>query len=58
VVEAQDQQIHGSVWMLDKHHTWIVAKEPMHFDKPIAGVGPGCKSSNAMRGKKIKRRDK
>ncbi|MEO8563723.1 MAG: sialate O-acetylesterase [bacterium] len=29
------------VFMLDRAGTWVPAVEPMHFDKPIAGVGPG-----------------
>jgi hypothetical protein len=27
--------------MLDRTGKWVPATEPMHFDKPIAGVGPG-----------------
>jgi hypothetical protein len=29
------------VFMLTKYKTWVQAKHPVHFDKPIAGVGPG-----------------
>jgi enoyl-CoA hydratase/carnithine racemase len=29
------------VLMLTKDNTWVVAKHPIHFDKPVAGVGPG-----------------
>jgi hypothetical protein len=29
------------VYMLTKDNTWVVAKHPVHFDKSVAGVGPG-----------------
>ena len=30
------------VWMLTKDLTWVVARHPIHFDKPaVVGVGPG-----------------
>lgn len=41
VVEVDDLKIHPRVWMLDRANRWAPAIEPMHFDKPIAGVGPG-----------------
>lgn len=41
VVEAEDRMPHARVWMLDRSARWTPAVEPMHFDKPIAGVGPG-----------------
>jgi hypothetical protein len=41
IVETEDQQIHPRVQMLDKNNQWQPARDPMHFDKPIAGVGPG-----------------
>lgn len=40
-VEEQDRAPHPRVWMLDRDNQWVPAVEPMHFDKPIAGVGPG-----------------
>ena len=36
------------VYMLTKDNTWVVAKHPVHFDKPIAGVGPGLAFGMAM----------
>ncbi len=30
-----------NVWMFTKEKQWIVAKHPLHFDKSVAGVGPG-----------------
>ncbi|GAB3950238.1 sialate O-acetylesterase [Spirosoma harenae] len=42
VPEAEDQQTHPRIWMLNKELSWVPAKDPMHFDKPtIIGVGPG-----------------
>jgi hypothetical protein len=41
VVEAEDRAAHARVWMLDRNEQWVPAVDPMHFDKPIAGVGPG-----------------
>ncbi len=30
------------VLMLDKNNNWVIAKHPLHFDKPkVVGVGPG-----------------
>lgn len=40
-VEAQDQVVHGRVLMLDRQVAWVPAIDPVHFDKSIAGVGPG-----------------
>lgn len=39
-VEAQDQVANPKIFMLDKDCKWVLAKDPLHFDKPgIAGVG-------------------
>lgn len=40
-VEPQDQIPIPRVLMLDKARIWVPAVDPMHFDKPIAGVGLG-----------------
>jgi hypothetical protein len=40
-VAAEDRTPAPHVFMLDKTGTWVPAVDPMHFDKPIAGVGPG-----------------
>ena len=36
------------VYMLTKDNTWVVARHPVHFDKAIAGVGPGLAFGIAM----------
>lgn len=40
-VEPQDQQVHGRVLMLGRDDKWVPAVDPMHWDKPSAGVGLG-----------------
>lgn len=40
-VERQDQEVNPKIFMLSKDLKWEPAKDPLHFDKPIAGVGPG-----------------
>jgi len=39
--EAQDTVPDRHVLRLNQAGVWEIAKEPIHFDKPIAGVGPG-----------------
>ncbi|MFO1481913.1 MAG: sialate O-acetylesterase [Verrucomicrobiaceae bacterium] len=41
VVEEQDKTPHSRVLMLSKDGKWVPATDPMHFDKPAAGVGLG-----------------
>ena len=41
VVEEQDKTPHPRVLMLSKEGKWVPAVDPMHFDKPAAGVGLG-----------------
>ena len=41
VVEAQDVAVNPRVLMLSKEGKWVPAVDPMHFDKPTAGVGLG-----------------
>jgi hypothetical protein len=36
------------LYMLTKDDKWVLAKNPIHFDKPIAGVGPGMAFGIAM----------
>jgi hypothetical protein len=40
-IEPEDRVPHPRVWVLDKQERWVAAVDPLHFDKPIAGVGPG-----------------
>ena len=37
------------ILMLSKDNEWVVAKDPLHFDKPkVAGVGPGLRFAQTM----------
>jgi hypothetical protein len=40
-VEEQDRTPHPRVLMLNKADAWVPAIDPLHFDKPAAGVGLG-----------------
>jgi len=40
-VDAQDRIAHDRVLMLDRQLAWVPATDPVHFDKSVAGVGPG-----------------
>ena len=41
IVTEQDREAHPRVLMFTQEGTWAPAVDPLHFDKPIAGVGPG-----------------
>ncbi|GGF22352.1 sialate O-acetylesterase [Flavobacterium limi] len=47
-VETKDEVIPENILMLDKTNNWIPAKDPMHFDRDYAGVGPGISFSKKM----------
>lgn len=40
-VAPQDSIVHPRVWTLNEDLEWVPARDPIHFDKPVAGVGPG-----------------
>ena len=40
-VEEQDKKPHPRVMTLDKQGQWVPAVDPIHYDKPVAGVGLG-----------------
>ena len=40
-VEPEDKVPNARVLMLDSTGRWVPAVDPVHFDKPVAGVGPG-----------------
>ncbi|MCC3156668.1 sialate O-acetylesterase [Hymenobacter sp. 15J16-1T3B] len=48
VVEAADTTAPARVWRLNPAGQWEQAKDPLHFDKPVAGVGPGLSFGRAM----------
>ncbi|MEB2784931.1 sialate O-acetylesterase [Algoriphagus persicinus] len=47
-VEAIDTLTHPRVYMLDKNRNWVFARDPMHFDKPVAGTGLGLTFGKIM----------
>ncbi|HTN74887.1 MAG TPA: sialate O-acetylesterase [Pirellulaceae bacterium] len=47
-VEAPDKQPHPRVLMLNKQDEWVPAIDPLHFDKPAAGVGLGRSFASAL----------
>lgn len=48
VVEAQDTLPDRHVLRLNPAGQWEIAQDPIHFDKPIAGVGPGLTFGRLM----------
>jgi hypothetical protein len=41
-LEEIDRTPHPRVFVLNKYDEWVIATEPLHFDKPaVRGVGPG-----------------
>jgi len=49
VISEIDTVTHERVWVLDKQNQWIIAKEPVHFDKPERiGTGPGLAFGKLM----------
>lgn len=52
LTEPYLNEIDSNVLMLDKENKWVVARHPIHFDKPaIIGVGPGLTFGIEMRKK-------
>ncbi len=47
-VEKQDQIEPPRVFTLNKENEWVPAVDPIHFDKKVAGVGPGRSFGLAM----------
>ena len=46
--EAQDKITDPRIWMMNKKMNWVLAKDPVHFDKPIAGVGLSSEFARAL----------
>lgn len=47
-VEKEDTTPHPRVLALNKDDQWVPAIDPLHFDKPSAGVGPGLAFGKAL----------
>jgi hypothetical protein len=50
-IGPEDNEVHPLVWTLDRANRWAPASDPIHFDKPIAAVGPGLAFGKAMAGR-------
>jgi len=48
IVQSIDTLTHPRVLMLDKAGNWVLASDPMHFDKPVAGTGLGLTFGKIM----------
>ena len=48
VLDTETKAINKDIFMLDKSGNWVIAKDPLHFDKPSAGVGPGLSFAQTM----------
>ena len=38
-ITAQDLVTHPRIWMLTQDNRWVLAKDPVHYDRDYAGVG-------------------
>src|SRR5690606_23928776 len=47
-IEAQDSIVHPRIFVLNRDLEWVAAVEPLHFDKPVAAVGPGLSFARAL----------
>jgi len=48
-LDSLSKEINPRIWMLDKNNKWVLATDPIHFDKPdVAGVGPGIAFAKEM----------
>lgn len=47
-LDAESAQPHARVFALAKDGTWAPGRDPLHFDKPEAAVGPGLAFGKAM----------
>ncbi|NGF57919.1 sialate O-acetylesterase [Parapedobacter sp. SGR-10] len=48
IIEAEDTVTHNRVFALNASDTFVLAKEPLHFDKANRGTGPGLAFGKAM----------
>lgn len=51
VVDEKSNSAHPGIFSLTKEGKWLPARDPLHFDKPSAGVGPGKAFAEALMGK-------
>ncbi|HSC55503.1 MAG TPA: sialate O-acetylesterase [Phnomibacter sp.] len=49
-VDAESKLIDPQIIMLDSKNNWVPATDPVHFDKPAAGVGPAISFAKQVKG--------
>jgi len=49
-IDAESKMLNLQILMLDSVNYWVTATDPVHFDKPIAGVGPAISFAKNMLG--------
>ncbi|PRD56639.1 sialate O-acetylesterase [Sphingobacterium gobiense] len=47
-VDSISEIIDSAILTLDRNSIWVYAKDPIHFDKSFAGVGPGLRFAQTM----------
>ncbi|WP_353126729.1 sialate O-acetylesterase, partial [Parapedobacter pyrenivorans] len=47
-VDSASKIIDSAIWTLDSTGMWVYAVDPIHFDKSVAGVGPGISFARTM----------
>ncbi len=50
-VKPQDQVTHPRIFMLNENQKWVLARDPVHFDKKEAGVGLCSEFARVLAGK-------
>jgi hypothetical protein len=49
VIDPEDKVENPRILSLNKKNEWVIAKDPLHFDKPsVVGVGPGLSFARAL----------
>ncbi|MGF2411093.1 sialate O-acetylesterase [Ferruginibacter sp.] len=49
-VDAERKTSNPQILMLDSLNQWVLATDPVHYDKPVAGVGPAISFAKNMLG--------
>ena len=47
-LDSVSKIVDSAIFALDSNGHWVYAVDPIHFDKPVAGVGPGIRFAKAM----------
>jgi hypothetical protein len=56
-LDEESKKTNPQIWMLDSNNRWVLATDPVHFDKPsLIGVGPAISFAKEMLGDNKKTR--